>query len=249
MARRKAQGQAPKPPAKGKGAAMLWLVGLGLVVGWCSAGGNGSHRSAERSTAPATSPVTYTAPAPRSAPENPPSQPWTAYRTPESPKAIPAEPPQASRTAAAQPATGDPYEEPAATSETRYASSRVNVRAQPSGSARIVGKLETGEPVQAGEERSGWRKVSSGGTEGWVSSRYLLDSLPVVTAPTITPSTTARRIAQEAEEDDSGGGFEPIRAPYVGRCDCPYDEMRNGRSCGGRSAYSRPGGRKPKCYR
>ncbi|RWK45425.1 MAG: SH3 domain-containing protein, partial [Mesorhizobium sp.] len=30
-----------------------------------------------------------------------------------------------------------------------------------------------------------------------------------------------------------------------GRCDCPYDLMRNGRLCGGRSAYSKPGGRSP----
>lgn len=31
-------------------------------------------------------------------------------------------------------------------------------------------------------------------------------------------------------------------------CACPDDKMRNGRSCGGRSAYSRPGGAAPLCY-
>lgn len=31
-------------------------------------------------------------------------------------------------------------------------------------------------------------------------------------------------------------------------CACPYNAMRNGRSCGGRSAYSRPGGAAPLCY-
>ena len=31
-------------------------------------------------------------------------------------------------------------------------------------------------------------------------------------------------------------------------CACPNDSMRNGRSCGGRSAYSRPGGAAPLCY-
>ncbi|HEY4491948.1 MAG TPA: hypothetical protein VI958_08095, partial [Acidobacteriota bacterium] len=31
-------------------------------------------------------------------------------------------------------------------------------------------------------------------------------------------------------------------------CACPYDRARNGSSCGGRSAYSRPGGAQPKCY-
>jgi hypothetical protein len=31
-------------------------------------------------------------------------------------------------------------------------------------------------------------------------------------------------------------------------CACPDDRMRNGRACGGRSAYSRPGGASPLCY-
>jgi hypothetical protein len=31
-------------------------------------------------------------------------------------------------------------------------------------------------------------------------------------------------------------------------CACPEDLMRNGKLCGGRSAYSRPGGAAPLCY-
>jgi hypothetical protein len=31
-------------------------------------------------------------------------------------------------------------------------------------------------------------------------------------------------------------------------CACPYNSARNGSSCGGRSAYSRPGGVAPLCY-
>jgi hypothetical protein len=31
-------------------------------------------------------------------------------------------------------------------------------------------------------------------------------------------------------------------------CACPDDLMRNGRACGARSAYSKPGGAAPKCY-
>jgi len=37
-------------------------------------------------------------------------------------------------------------------------------------------------------------------------------------------------------------------AAYPGPCACPYSVTRNGRSCGGRSAYSRPGGHAPICY-
>jgi len=38
------------------------------------------------------------------------------------------------------------------------------------------------------------------------------------------------------------------RANYPGNCPCPYDTDRAGRSCGGRSAWSRPGGYAPLCY-
>jgi hypothetical protein len=37
-------------------------------------------------------------------------------------------------------------------------------------------------------------------------------------------------------------------AEYPGSCPCPYNTDRAGRSCGRRSAYSRPGGYAPKCY-
>lgn len=37
-------------------------------------------------------------------------------------------------------------------------------------------------------------------------------------------------------------------AAYPGSCPCPYNVDRAGRSCGRRSAYSRPGGYAPICY-
>lgn len=37
-------------------------------------------------------------------------------------------------------------------------------------------------------------------------------------------------------------------AAYSGNCPCPYNVASNGSRCGGRSAYSRPGGESPKCY-
>ena len=37
-------------------------------------------------------------------------------------------------------------------------------------------------------------------------------------------------------------------AAYPGPCACPYNVDRAGRSCGRRSAYSRPGGYAPICY-
>lgn len=40
---------------------------------------------------------------------------------------------------------------------------------------------------------------------------------------------------------------ESIRS-YSGNCPCPYSLDRAGRSCGQRSAWSRPGGEAPLCY-
>lgn len=36
---------------------------------------------------------------------------------------------------------------------------------------------------------------------------------------------------------------------YPKQCACPFSLMKNGRPCGGRSAYSKPGGAAPLCYR
>jgi hypothetical protein len=42
--------------------------------------------------------------------------------------------------------------------------------------------------------------------------------------------------------------IQESRNNYPGNCPCPFDSMKNGRSCGRRSAYSRPGGFSPLCY-
>jgi hypothetical protein len=44
-------------------------------------------------------------------------------------------------------------------------------------------------------------------------------------------------------------GDMPVRASRSGSCDCPYDTDSSGNRCGDRSAYSRPGGRSPTCYK
>ena len=37
-------------------------------------------------------------------------------------------------------------------------------------------------------------------------------------------------------------------ANYPGKCPCPYSVMSNGKNCGKKSAYSKPGGHDPVCY-
>ncbi len=37
-------------------------------------------------------------------------------------------------------------------------------------------------------------------------------------------------------------------ASYKGNCPCPWSKMKNGRTCGKTSAWSKPGGAQPLCY-
>lgn len=44
-------------------------------------------------------------------------------------------------------------------------------------------------------------------------------------------------------------GDTPVRESRSGSCQCPYDTDSSGNRCGSRSAYSRPGGSSPICYK
>jgi hypothetical protein len=55
----------------------------------------------------------------------------------------------------------------------------------------------------------------------------------------LTPAAIAAIIIQAGRDQYHAGGRP---------CACPDDSARNGSSCGGRSAYSRPGGAAPLCY-
>jgi hypothetical protein len=55
----------------------------------------------------------------------------------------------------------------------------------------------------------------------------------------LTASAVAAIIVQASRAQYHAGGRP---------CACPDDTMRNGQACGGRSAYSRPGGASPLCY-
>lgn len=71
-------------------------------------------------------------------------------------------------------------------------------------------------------------------TGGWVSGAYLSDREPAALA------LADARIRQAI--------VERSLASYSGSCLCPYNVDRGRRRCGGRSAYSRPGGASPACY-
>src|SRR5689334_19006540 len=77
----------------------------------------------------------------------------------------------------------------------------------------------------------------SGSTMRWLAAALIL-------------GTTAPAIGQSTANDDRDRQkmiAESINN-YSGNCPCPYNSDRAGRSCGARSAYSRPGGASPLCY-
>lgn len=74
----------------------------------------------------------------------------------------------------------------------------------------------------------------------------LADAPPAPAAPPVVEPPKTPPLPDDAEIYEQI--IEESRAQYPGPCACPYDTDRAGRRCGGRSAYSRPGGASPYCY-
>jgi len=70
--------------------------------------------------------------------------------------------------------------------------------------------------------------------------RWGIAALILLTAPALAQSSADQRDRQAMIQ-------ESIRN-YSGSCPCPFNSDRAGRSCGQRSAYSKPGGASPLCY-
>ena len=91
-----------------------------------------------------------------------------------------------------------------ASAVTVYAIDNVNVRAEPSEEAEILGKLEIGMQTTRLEEKDGWSRIDySNGTQGYVKSEYLSTeqpSAPQEAAADDTPSeSTAKKYYAEGE--------------------------------------------------
>ena len=101
--------------------------------------------------------------------------------------------------------------------------------------------------------REGWLRVAApDGSRGWVSARYVRTGGPTVSArnppaevrtqPQLLPTPGRRSRAAIIREI-----IAESLAAYSGPCPCPYSVSRSGR-CGGRSAWSKPGGAEPLCF-
>lgn len=132
--------------------------------------------------------------------------------------------------------------------------SGVYVRSGPSTQFDAIGSLNLGASVTGGEEEFSWTRIRlPDGRVGWMASRYLSREKPTPTAVVSSPSSTQRQraIAAPTSQQITRARNEIIAqsiANYPGKCPCPYHQDGAGRSCGKRSAWSKPGGYSPICY-
>jgi len=124
----------------------------------------------------------------------------------------------------------------------RFVSSNLNLRSSPSRYGKVLVTLPKGELVYEYRLFDGWSQVNvaSLNVTGFVATRYLSETC--IPGGGISRQSLSRdQIASILIAQSLGS--------YRGNCPCPYNTDSAGRSCGRRSAYSRPGGRSPLCYR
>lgn len=204
---------------KGKPGFGSWVI-LGLVIFGVAQCSGSDDRSTEQSTTAAPPSVSQQAPSDLAVTTRPPSQHPAAN---------------------APPALRSPI--------VRYVSaSSLNVRSGPTTDAGVIGSIANGEQVRVFDMDGEWARISApDDTARWVHGDYLAVQRPVPPAPQMAivqqpaaPTISRNDIVQEIIN-------RSIRY-YTGNCPCPYNRDAAGRQCGGRSAYSRPGGRSPICY-
>lgn len=123
----------------------------------------------------------------------------------------------------------------------RYASTELRLRAGPATFYDTYAVLPRGQRIH-GAGTGEWVRVTvpALSLNGYVAGRYLSN--------TCIEGTELSRRSLGADEIATIL-MSRSRAGYSGSCPCPYNTDRAGRRCGGRSAYSRPGGASPLCYR
>ncbi|CDN51580.1 Hypothetical protein NGAL_HAMBI2427_57500 [Neorhizobium galegae bv. orientalis] len=206
----------------GKKGVAGWIIAGTFVLGWLSSGDPKPDAPTETHKPQSTSPWAPTAPK-NSAPIAPA--------------------PASSRPAPPSQATA---KEEQATPLRFFTTTNVRLRGSPSTAAPVVWTAPAGIDVLSLRRENEWHYITVSGYSGWIRGDLLTATKPVPAAA-FKPEQSQLPVGPPARPRSDRSG-EAIRNPVVGSCDCPYDVMRNGRLCGGRSAYSRPGGRRPQCY-
>ena len=84
--------------------------------------------------------------------------------------------------------------------------------------------------------------------EGMLRLQAPPQAAPAQPAPKDTQSTTKEALTDAAIIALIIAGSIAIYKATGRPCACPSDTMKNGRACGGNSAYMRPGGARPLCF-
>ena len=123
----------------------------------------------------------------------------------------------------------------------RYTITRVNLRAHPSIYGEPLMTLPKGQTVFSFSTYQEWSRinVATMNIVGYVASSYLAEAC--IDGKELTRKELSRAQITKILMAQS-------QSRYSGSCPCPYYTDRAGRRCGGRSAYSRPGGASPLCY-
>lgn len=124
--------------------------------------------------------------------------------------------------------------------------SRLNVRNAPTKQGKVIWTLKRDQQVQVTNKDGDWLYIEHSRFNGWVFGTYL----------TKTPTPKKASVPKKQKKQTTGLSTSRIKkilikrshAYYPGNCPCPYNITAAGRKCGGRSAWSRPGGREPLCY-
>jgi hypothetical protein len=204
-----------------KGVAGWIVVGI-FALGWLGSGDPKSDAPTETHKPQSTSPWVPTAPK-----NSAPIAPAPASSRPAPPSLPPAK-----------------VEEPAELH--LFTTAHVRLRASPSTAAPVIWTAPAGTDVISIRREHDWHYTTVSGYSGWMRGDLLSATKPVPAAAFKLEQSQPPAVPPAKPRPDRSG--EAIRDPVIGSCDCPYDVMRNGRLCGGRSAYSRPGGRRPQCY-
>lgn len=83
---------------------------------------------------------------------------------------------------------------------------------------------------------------------GWLAAWLLICSAIVVVDWTGPAQAELMSRTRSSDDEIRRQLIQQSIASCPGPCACPYNIMRNGRQCGQRSAYVKPGGYSPKCY-
>lgn len=114
---------------------------------------------------------------------------------------------------------------------------KAQLRTSPAARGRkVVGTSPAGTKLRVVTKQEAWIEVEHPDTlvKGWLPA---LDLSATPSAPRRLTDAQIRSLLIKQSID-----------AYPGNCPCPYHADRRGRSCGGRSAWSRAGGDAPYCY-